>query len=137
MLSKICLSNGDPRKTHTYYICFISLPRLGWTSGAKSKETQELRQRIRDGIESQVWDFFTTQGGQVVIYDANNGDRQSRKDLREKFEARGVHVIWLETMCDREDIITANIRRVKLGSPDVSIFPNLNRSVSYPTFRTD
>lgn len=57
----------------------------------------------------------------MVIYDANNGSRQARKELVENFESRGVHVIWLESMCDREDIITANIRSVKLSSPDVSL----------------
>lgn len=62
---------------------------------ATHPETIELRRKIKDGVEAQVWDFFERQGGQVVIYDANNGDKQSRRELMEKFEARGVHVIFL------------------------------------------
>ncbi|KAI5448881.1 hypothetical protein NCC49_006040 [Naganishia albida] len=84
---------------------------------AKHPETIELRRRIKDGVEKQVWDFFEG-GGQVVIYDANNGDRASRRELLDKFEARGVHVIFLESMCDKDDIIEGNIRSVKLSSPD-------------------
>jgi 6-phosphofructo-2-kinase/fructose-2,6-biphosphatase 4 len=42
-----------------------------------------------------VWDFFTVQGGQVVIYDANNGSAASRKELMDKFGGRGVHVIFM------------------------------------------
>ncbi len=94
---------------------------MSHSPGIKSPETLALRSRIKDGIEDQVWDFFTTQGGQVVIYDANNGSREARTALRDKFEKRGVHVVWLESMCDRVDIIEANIRSVKLSSPDVSI----------------
>lgn len=96
-----------------------------------------LRRRIKEELEDEIMDFFTVQGGQVVIYDANNGNVKARKECLEKFEAKGVHVIFLgayagillfkstltsalESMCDRDDIITANIRSVKLSSPDVS-----------------
>jgi len=85
---------------------------------AKSEETLALRKKIKEGIEDQVWEFFTTQGGQVVIYDANNGTKENRKELLDKFQGRGVHVIFLESMCDRRDIIERNIRSVKLSSPD-------------------
>lgn len=36
----------------------------------------------------------------------------------ETFRTKGVHVIFLESLCDNDDIITANIRSVKLSSPD-------------------
>lgn len=88
-------------------------------------------------------DFFAVQGGQVVIYDANNGSIAERKITSEKFGAKGVHVIYLgqsspgqqsritdsqtpESLCDQEDIITANIRSVKLSSPDVCPFHPIN-----------
>jgi 6-phosphofructo-2-kinase/fructose-2,6-biphosphatase 4 len=104
----------------------------------RTDETNTLRRKIRLDLEDEIWDYFDEQGGQVVIYDANNGNVKSRKETRDKFEARGVHVIFLgrfryprergprneaehtESQCDKEDIITANIRSVKLSSPDVS-----------------
>ncbi|OXL11107.1 6-phosphofructo-2-kinase/fructose-2,6-bisphosphatase, partial [Cryptococcus neoformans Gb118] len=84
----------------------------------RSEATNALRRRIKAELEDQIMDFFTVQGGQVVIYDANNGSVAERKSTLEKFGNKGVHVIYLESLCDQEDIITANIRSVKLSSPD-------------------
>lgn len=60
-----------------------------------SEATGALRRRIKDELEDQIWDFFTVQGGQVVIYDANNGSKEARRRCMDKFEQRGVHVIYL------------------------------------------
>ncbi|KAL7414457.1 6-phosphofructo-2-kinase-domain-containing protein [Mrakia frigida] len=95
-----------------------SLPPDYFGIGAKSPETQALRSKIKEGLEQQALDFFQKEGGQVVIYDANNGVRATRYALRAKFEALGIHVVFLESMCDRDDIVEANIRSVKLSSPD-------------------
>ncbi|WWC72588.1 uncharacterized protein I206_106550 [Kwoniella pini CBS 10737] len=88
------------------------------TKSPRSEATNALRRRIKNEIEDQIMDFYTVQGGQVVIYDANNGNVKNRKDCYHKFESKGVHVIFLESICDQEEIITANIRSVKLSSPD-------------------
>lgn len=72
-----------------------AIPEDYFRHGAKSEETLELRRKIKEGLEEQVWNFYEKEGGQVVIYDANNGDKQSRKELVDKFEGRGVHVIFL------------------------------------------
>ena len=62
--------------------------------GEKSTETKQLRQSVAEGCEQQIWSFFEG-GGQVVIYDANNGTRAARKALAEKFDKAGIHVIFL------------------------------------------
>ena len=62
--------------------------------GEKSTETTQLRQSVAEGCEQQIWSFFEG-GGQVVIYDANNGTRAARKALAEKFDKAGIHVIFL------------------------------------------
>jgi 6-phosphofructo-2-kinase/fructose-2,6-biphosphatase 4 len=64
-------------------------------SAPRSEPTNVLRKRIKAELEDQIWDFFTVQGGQVVIYDANNGDINARQECLNKFESRGVHVIFL------------------------------------------
>src|ERR1700761_2300525 len=46
--------------------------------GEKSPETIALRKKTSDGCEQMIWDFFE-HGGQVVIYDANNGTRAARQ----------------------------------------------------------
>ena len=67
------------------------------TDEPRSEATNALRRRIKGEIEDQIWDFFTVQGGQVVIYDANNGTAEQRKKTLERFESKGVHVIFLGT----------------------------------------
>jgi hypothetical protein len=53
-----------------------------------------LRKNVSDGCEKLIWDFFAA-GGQVVIYDANNGKHETRNQLAEKFDKEGIHVIML------------------------------------------
>ncbi|KIP04737.1 hypothetical protein PHLGIDRAFT_129322 [Phlebiopsis gigantea 11061_1 CR5-6] len=93
------------------------LPPDYFTLGEKSPETVELRGRVAAGCEQLIWDFFAS-GGQVVVYDANNGTRIKRQELAEKAERAGVHVVFLESMCDNEEIVLSNIRGVKVSSPD-------------------
>ncbi|ESK84441.1 cytoplasm protein [Moniliophthora roreri MCA 2997] len=92
------------------------LPPDYFTLGEKSPETIALRKKVSDGCEKMIWDFFET--GQVVIYDANNGTREARHTLAERFDKAGIHVIMLESLCDNKEIIEANIRSVKISSPD-------------------
>jgi 6-phosphofructo-2-kinase/fructose-2,6-biphosphatase 4 len=79
----------------------LSLNPGSWSASSltspapRSEATNALRRRIKTEIEDQIWDFFTVQGGQVVIYDANNGNVKARKECVEKFESKGVHVIFL------------------------------------------
>ena len=64
--------------------------------GQKSPETIALRKKISDGCEKLIWDFFES-GGQVVIYDANNGSTVVRNAVAERFDKAGVHVVMLGT----------------------------------------
>lgn len=94
------------------------LPRDYFTNGSKSEETERLRKKIKDACEQLIFDFFDHETGQVAIYDANNGTKASRKALGDKFEKEGVHVIFLESMCTDQKIVLANVRNVKITSPD-------------------
>ncbi|KAJ3831665.1 6-phosphofructo-2-kinase-domain-containing protein [Lentinula raphanica] len=94
------------------------LPGDYFSLGEKSASTNALRLQILEGCESQISHFFEHAKGQVVIYDANNGTRHARKALADKWAGRGVHVIMLESVCDNKEIIEANIRSVKISSPD-------------------
>jgi len=62
--------------------------------GPKSPETEKLRKSVSGGCEQLILDFFDS-GGQVVIYDANNGTRAARGALAEKFDKKGIHIILL------------------------------------------
>ena len=68
---------------------------FGWARvGEKSPETIALRKKTSDGCEKLIWDYFEA-GGQVVIYDANNGTKAARQALAEKFDKSGIHVVML------------------------------------------
>lgn len=76
--------------------CTLASPLVALNSPApRSEATNALRRKIRGEIEDQIWDFFSVQGGQVVIYDANNGNSKSRRETLDRFESKGVHVIFL------------------------------------------
>ncbi|KAF8504190.1 bifunctional 6-phosphofructo-2-kinase/fructose-2,6-bisphosphate 2-phosphatase [Hysterangium stoloniferum] len=94
-----------------------NLPKDYFTLGEKSPETEALRLNVRVGCEALIWDFFEA-GGQVVIYDANNGTVEARQELGEKFDKKGIHVIFLESSLTNDEIVEANIRSVKISSPD-------------------
>jgi 6-phosphofructo-2-kinase/fructose-2,6-biphosphatase 4 len=70
------------------------LPADYFTLGERSEETRKLRRQVLDSCEELILKFFDG-GGQVVIYDANNGTREARSALAKKFEAHDIHVIML------------------------------------------
>lgn len=71
-----------------------NLPKDYFTLGEKSPETERLRRDVKAGCEALITDFFA-KGGQVVIYDANNGTVKARQELAEKFDSEGIHVVFL------------------------------------------
>lgn len=94
------------------------IPPDYFVDGPKSEETEKLRRRILDEFDDTVIDFFFNQGGQVVIYDANNSVQARRYAIREKYGKLGVHVMFLESICTDPKVVEANVRSVKLSSPD-------------------
>lgn len=93
------------------------LPDDYFSHGQKSNETTELRNSVRSRCERDILDFFD-HAGQVAIYDANNGTQESRRKLYDRFHSLGYHVIFLESVCTNQEIVLANIRSVKISSPD-------------------
>lgn len=74
------------------------LPPDYFTLGEKTAETLALRNKVSLGCEQTIWDYFAN-GGQVVIYDANNGTREARQTLGDKFDKAGIHVVMLGLLC--------------------------------------
>ena len=57
-------------------------------------------------------------GGRVAIYDATNSTEQRQKLISQRCSQEGFDLMWVESICDDDDIIEANIRETKLTSPD-------------------
>jgi 6-phosphofructo-2-kinase / fructose-2,6-biphosphatase 2 len=58
------------------------------------------------------------QGGVVGILDATNSTKERRKWVLDTFTREGVEVMFVESRCDDEELIMANVRDVKTTSPD-------------------
>lgn len=57
-------------------------------------------------------------GGVVGILDATNSTKERRKWVLDRVSSEGIEVIFVESKCDDEELIMANIRDVKTTSPD-------------------
>jgi 6-phosphofructo-2-kinase/fructose-2,6-biphosphatase 4 len=80
-------------------------------------ETHEIRGQIAETAINAMIDWFG-EGGQVGIYDASNTSRQRRAELFNQLDSLGIHVMFIESICDNQDIVESNIRSVKVSSPD-------------------
>ena len=65
---------------------------------------------------------WTEAGGQIGIYDATNSTRERRTIIRERCEAKGLRVVFVETIGDDPAVIDRNVRETKLHSPDYAGF---------------
>ncbi|KAG0258765.1 hypothetical protein BG011_003095 [Mortierella polycephala] len=82
-----------------------------------NKATAELRTKIADACLDDMVQWFA-QGGQVGILDGSNTTEERRHQLVERLKVCKVHPMFIETICDNQVIVDANIRSVKVSSPD-------------------
>ncbi|KAK9319706.1 6-phosphofructo-2-kinase-domain-containing protein [Lipomyces orientalis] len=83
-----------------------------------SPSTVILRQRVMAACKADVYRFFEEDRGQVAIYDAVNPTSAGRRVLVKELNQRGIQTLFIESICDRPEIIEANVRSVKISSPD-------------------
>ncbi|KAF8940446.1 bifunctional 6-phosphofructo-2-kinase/fructose-2,6-bisphosphate 2-phosphatase [Dissophora ornata] len=82
-----------------------------------NKVTADLRTKIANACLDDMVQWFAA-GGQVGILDGSNTTEERRQELVERLKACNVHPMFIETICDNPDIVDANIRSVKVSSPD-------------------
>ncbi|KAI8636617.1 6-phosphofructo-2-kinase-domain-containing protein [Parasitella parasitica] len=78
----------------------------------------ETRLKIADECLGDLISWLQTGGGQVAIFDGNNVTESRRKQIHDKLIDNDIHPLFLEFICNKPDIILANIRSVKISSPD-------------------
>ncbi|KAK4163045.1 6-phosphofructo-2-kinase-domain-containing protein [Cladorrhinum sp. PSN259] len=80
----------------------------------------EGERKRRAAAEAAVVDMMKwfKSGGVVGILDATNSTKERRKWVLDRIRGEGVEVIFVESKCDDEELIMANIRDVKTTSPD-------------------
>ncbi|KAI8087935.1 6-phosphofructo-2-kinase-domain-containing protein [Gilbertella persicaria] len=83
-----------------------------------NEEATETRLKVADECLDDLIDWLQHGGGQVAIFDGNNVSEQRRKQIHDKLLGCDIHPLFLEFICNKPDIILANIRSVKISSPD-------------------
>ncbi|KAK9459085.1 6-phosphofructo-2-kinase-domain-containing protein [Lipomyces oligophaga] len=83
-----------------------------------SASTVMLRQRVMAACKVDLYRFFDSENGQVAVYDAVNPTAAGRRVLVKELNQHGIQVLFIESICDRPEIIEANVRSVKISSPD-------------------
>ncbi|KAG0165825.1 Fructose-2,6-bisphosphatase [Apophysomyces sp. BC1034] len=79
------------------------------------------KQQRREAAEAALKDlirWFNEEEGIVAIYDATNSTRDRRKYIYDELTKENVQVFFIESICQDEAVIMANIKDVKLSSPD-------------------
>jgi 6-phosphofructo-2-kinase/fructose-2,6-biphosphatase 2 len=79
---------------------------LKWLSGPKRDQSR------------RPSTFCGESNSRVAIYDATNSTVERRLIIRDRCAQAGVSVMFIESICTTSDLIMANIREVKLSSPD-------------------
>ncbi|KAI0871598.1 6-phosphofructo-2-kinase [Hypoxylon argillaceum] len=80
----------------------------------------EGERRRRAAAEAAIADMlgWFRQGGVIGILDATNSTKDRRKWVMDVCTNEGIEVLFVESKCDNEELIMANIRDVKTTSPD-------------------
>lgn len=80
----------------------------------------EGERRRKAAAEAAIADMLAwfRQGGTIGILDATNSTKERRKWVADVCTREGVEVMFVESKCEDEDLIMANIRDVKTTSPD-------------------
>ncbi|CAO3626010.1 unnamed protein product [Cunninghamella blakesleeana] len=81
-------------------------------------EAAQARLEIANECLDDMINWLQLGGGQVGIYDGNNTSDERRKEIQQKLLANDIHPLFIESICNKPEIVLANIRSVKISSPD-------------------
>ncbi|KAI9271724.1 6-phosphofructo-2-kinase-domain-containing protein [Phascolomyces articulosus] len=81
-------------------------------------EAQAERLTIADECLGDMMEWLRTGGGQVGIYDGNNVTEKRRREIVKRLEEKDIHPLFIESICEKPEIVLANIKSVKVSSPD-------------------
>ena len=81
-------------------------------------EGERLRQLAAEAAISDMLAWFRRGEGTVALFDATNSTRKRRRWVKEICDQHDIDTLFVESKCDDEGLIMANIREVKTTSPD-------------------
>lgn len=83
-----------------------------------NSEGERMRHAAAQAAVNDMVQWFDGGEGVVAILDATNSTKARRRWVAERCEANRIQTLYVESKCDNEDIIMANIMEVKTTSPD-------------------
>ncbi|PAA51981.1 hypothetical protein BOX15_Mlig033382g2 [Macrostomum lignano] len=86
-------------------------------------QASRLREECARLALEDVSHYLTVEGGEIAVFDATNSTRRRREAILEHCAAANFSVFFVESICDSQAIIEANILDVKVNNPD---YRNLN-----------
>lgn len=81
-------------------------------------EGERQRKAAAEAAVADMLKWFREDNGVVAILDATNSTKERRKWILEICNNAGIETLYVESKCDDEELIMANIRDVKTTSPD-------------------
>ncbi|KAI5791619.1 6-phosphofructo-2-kinase-domain-containing protein [Peziza echinospora] len=84
----------------------------------KNVEGERLRRCAAEAAMRDLVAWFDSGKGTVAILDATNSTKERRRWIAKRCAAHGYEVMFVESVCDDEELILSNIREVKANSPD-------------------
>ncbi|KAF2428729.1 fructose-2,6-bisphosphatase-like protein [Tothia fuscella] len=79
---------------------------------------EKLRRAAAEAAVDDMCKWFREGKGLIAILDATNSTKSRRRWIKERCDAEGIEALYVESKCDDEDLIMANILEVKTTSPD-------------------
>lgn len=83
-----------------------------------NKDGERMRHAAAEAAVKDMLKWFKADGGIVAILDATNSTKARRRWVRQRCDENGIETLYVESKCDSEETIMANIMEVKTTSPD-------------------
>ena len=101
-----------------------SAPTMGRTRSnadffdASNKDAGAMREQIAMNTLDELLEWFEEDRGEVGIFDATNSTRTRRQAVVERCTQAGARVVFIESICDEQALLDANMLAKVRASPD-------------------
>ncbi|XP_065912464.1 6-phosphofructo-2-kinase/fructose-2,6-bisphosphatase 1-like [Dysidea avara] len=97
--------NVGARQSHTFF-------------DPTNKDAIEQRMKCAHEALKDVVHYLYEEDGQVAVFDATNTTRERRHMIAQECHKNLIKVFYIELVCNDEELITENVKEVKVTSPD-------------------
>ena len=105
---------GDYRRQ----LCGAQLPAEFYDPS--NTEGSAARGMACDAALADLMDYLRLDGVRVAAFDATNSTQERRRHILQVLDKAGIGAkrMFVESICDEEELLEENIRKVKLSTPD-------------------